>query len=112
MILTILSFFHFLYHFSINIIIVFVVTKCTFIFSSILSLNLYSPNGYSCVSLFPTCQVRVVRFYHSCSPPPSSSSSSYLSLSGLGIVELEVEEKLGELAGRAGMVGVGGLAGW
>ena len=21
-------------------------------------------------SLFPTCQVRVVRFYHSCSPPP------------------------------------------
>ena len=38
-------------------------------------------------------------------------SSSYLSLSGLGIVGLEVEEKLGELAGRAGMVEVGGLAG-
>ena len=37
---------------------------------------------------------------------------SYLSLSGLGIVGLEVEEKLGELAGRAGMVEVGGLAGW
>ena len=46
-------------------------------------------------------------------PPPSPFfSSSYLSLSGLGIVGLEVEEKLGELAGRAGMVGVGGLAGW
>ena len=37
---------------------------------------------------------------------------SYLSLSGLGIVGLEVEEKLGELAGRAGMVEVGRLAGW
>ena len=37
---------------------------------NIIILNLYSPNGYSFVSLFPTCQVRVVRFYHTCSPPP------------------------------------------
>ena len=29
-----------------------------------------------CVCFFPTCQVRVVRFYQSCSSPPSSSSAS------------------------------------
>ena len=26
--------------------------------------------GLTLISLFPTCQVRVVRFYQSCSPPP------------------------------------------
>ena len=31
--------------------------------------------NFGCVLLFPTCQVRVVRFYQSCSPPPPASSS-------------------------------------
>jgi hypothetical protein len=25
---------------------------------------------FNCYTFFPTCQVRVVRFYQSCSPPP------------------------------------------